>query len=92
MISLDQLKNSDVFPLVDSVMGSESSDLGALDIVHESHSDLSEEYLLILVHAINFKLRAVDLQNLSSRSNFLGSVFANSLEIHITISYSIFMT
>lgn len=65
MVSLDQLKDADISPLIDVFMASDCSDIDAVDILHESHCVLSKENITALLRAINLKLRIVDLLDMS---------------------------
>lgn len=66
-ISLDQLKDDDISPLVDVLMDSEGYEISAVDILHESHCVLSDDYLIAFMRSIDSKLRFVDLHELSLR-------------------------
>ncbi len=71
MVSLDQLKDADVSPLIHAFMAAESSEINAVDILHESNCALSEENITALMHAINLKLRIVDLLDMSLTKDVL---------------------
>ena len=77
-VSLDQINGADISPLLDVLMASESSDIDAVDILQESHSSLSEEHLMALMRAVGFKLRGVDLQEMSLTKELLRSVLVSS--------------
>lgn len=76
-VSIDQLKDADISPIVDIVTG-DDSDVDAVDIVHKPYSVLSGECITALMRAINFKLRVVDLQDMSLGKEFLRSVFSTN--------------
>ncbi|KAK9990714.1 hypothetical protein SO802_025699 [Lithocarpus litseifolius] len=71
VVSLDQLKDADLSPLVDAFMAIDSYDIDAVDILQESHCTLSKENITALMHAINLKLRIIDLLDLSLRKDVL---------------------
>jgi hypothetical protein len=74
VVSLEQLKDADISPLIDVFMASDSSDIDAVDILHESHCILSKENVTALLRAINLKLRIVDLLDMSLKKDELWSV------------------
>lgn len=76
MVSLNQLKDDDISPLIDAFLTVDSSDIDAVDILHESPCNLNEEHIMSLLHAINLKLRIVDLQDMSLEQDLLGFVSA----------------
>lgn len=70
-ISLDHLKETDFAPLLDLCMDLDASEIEAVDIHNESLYALDGNYALLLMHAINQKLRVVDLHDLSFGKDFL---------------------
>ena len=65
-ILIDNLTFSDIPPLIDTLSGISSSDVDAVDVSQKS-SDVSidGESLLLLLRAVNHKLRAVNFINSS---------------------------
>ncbi|KAL5556852.1 hypothetical protein UlMin_039088 [Ulmus minor] len=82
-ISLEQLKDGDISPLVDVLMASESSDIDGVDILCESHSLSNEEYLMDLMRAIDFKLQVVDLREVSLRKESLRDICQGGLACQV---------
>ncbi|BBH09661.1 transducin family protein / WD-40 repeat family protein [Prunus dulcis] len=70
-ISLDYLKETDFPPLLDLCIDLDASEIEAVDIHNESLYALDGNYALLLMHAINQKLRVVDLHDLSFGKDFL---------------------
>lgn len=68
---LNQLCNADIYPLIDVFLAIDSSDVDAVDILHESPCNFNEEYVMPLLQTINLKLRVVDLHDMSPEENFL---------------------
>lgn len=74
MILLDQLKDTNIPPLIDVFQAIDASDIDVVDIIQESPSILNEHYLLSLMNAVKLKLRVVDLRNTSLTKDFLRSI------------------
>lgn len=74
MISLDQLKDADISSLIDAFMATDSSEIDAVDILHESHCVLSKENVTALMNVIDQKLRIVDFLDISLGKDVLWSV------------------
>jgi hypothetical protein len=87
VVSLDQLKDADISPLIDVFMASDCSDIDAVDILHESHCVLSKENITALLRAINLKLRIVDLLDMSLKKDVVWSVLVIFYEF-ISVLYS----
>ncbi|XP_011013111.1 PREDICTED: uncharacterized protein LOC105117876 isoform X4 [Populus euphratica] len=68
---LNQLCDADIYPLIDVFLAIDSSDVDAVDILHESPCNFNEEYVMPLLQTINLKLRVVDLHDMSPEENFL---------------------
>ena len=91
-ISLDELKDSDVLPLIDVLMASDDGPrIDAVDILHETRCGLRDECLMALLFTVDSKLRIVDLHEMSLRNELLRSVletlswqafFPNSISIY----------
>ncbi|CAL5366809.1 unnamed protein product [Camellia sinensis] len=64
VITLDDLKDADFSPFIDVFLPVDSSDIDAIDIIHESHCAINKDYVMSLLRAINLKLRIVDLQDM----------------------------
>lgn len=71
MVFLDDLKDADFLPLLDMFMEIGTSDIDAVDIFHYSSCDLNGEYVLLLLRAINQKLRVVNIRDASFGKEFL---------------------
>ena len=56
----------------------DSSDVDAVDILHESPCNFNEEYVMPLLQTIKLKLRVVDLHDVSPEENFLQLVLPPS--------------
>ncbi|KAF5961192.1 hypothetical protein HYC85_002401 [Camellia sinensis] len=78
VITLDDLKDADFSPFIDVFLPVDSSDIDAIDIIHESHCAINKDYVMSLLRAINLKLRIVDLQDMSLVDDFFCSVLALS--------------
>ena len=74
VVLLDYLKDADFAPLNDVFQAIDSSDIDAVDIIHESHCALNKEHVMSLLRAINLKLRIVDLQDIALVDELLGYV------------------
>ncbi|CAL9056094.1 protein DWD HYPERSENSITIVE TO UV-B 1-like isoform X2 [Musa acuminata AAA Group] len=75
-ILIDNLTFSDIPPLIDTLSGISSSDVDAVDVSQKS-SDVSidGESLLLLLRAVNHKLRAVNFINSSFWKDVLRDIF-----------------
>lgn len=71
VLFLDDLKSVDVHPLFDVFMKIEASEIDAVDILQRSSCSLDGDYVLLLLHALNQKLRVVELQDRSFGKDFL---------------------
>lgn len=71
MVFLDDLKDADFLPLLDMFMEIGTSDIDAVDIFHYSSCDLNGECVLLLLRAINQKLRVVNIRDASFGKEFL---------------------
>ncbi|XP_075654235.1 protein DWD HYPERSENSITIVE TO UV-B 1-like isoform X2 [Castanea sativa] len=83
VVSLDQLKDADVSPLIDAFMAIDSFDIDAVDILQESHCTLSKENITALMHAINLKLRIIDLLDTSLRKDVIWDICQNGLACEV---------
>ncbi|XVE82879.1 hypothetical protein DITRI_Ditri16bG0041100 [Diplodiscus trichospermus] len=84
VVSLNQLKDDDIPPLIDVFLAIDSSDIDAVDILyHESNSVLNKENLLSLMNAIKLKLKVIDLSNASLKKDFLGDLFRVGLPCRV---------
>ncbi|CAK7337772.1 unnamed protein product [Dovyalis caffra] len=83
MFLLNQLSNVDVYPLIDVFLEIDSSDVDAVDVLHESPCNLNEEYVMPLLQTINLKLRVVDLQGTSPVEDFLQDLCHHGLACHV---------
>ncbi|XP_062101866.1 protein DWD HYPERSENSITIVE TO UV-B 1 isoform X2 [Humulus lupulus] len=64
-------------------MAFESSDMDAVDLLQESQGRLSEEHLMALMRAVDFKLRVVDLQDMSLTKEFLRDLCQGGLACQV---------
>ncbi|XP_077233722.1 transducin family protein / WD-40 repeat family protein isoform X2 [Tasmannia lanceolata] len=70
-IFLDQLRDVDFHPLLDVFSAIDSSEIDAVDMLHESSRVLfNGEHVASLIRAVSQKLRVVDLQDLSCGKSF----------------------
>ncbi|XP_022740700.1 uncharacterized protein LOC111292537 isoform X2 [Durio zibethinus] len=84
VVSLNQLTDDDIPPLIDVFLAIDSSDIDAVDILHhESTSVLNEESILSLMNAIKLKLQVIDLSNSSLKKDFLWDLFHVGLPCHV---------
>ncbi|KAG6729065.1 hypothetical protein I3842_01G008100 [Carya illinoinensis] len=74
VISLDQLKDADISSLIDVFMATDSSEIDAVDILHESHCVLSKENVTTLMNAVDQKLRIVDFLDISLGKDVLWDI------------------
>ncbi|BFG41980.1 hypothetical protein CerSpe_282540 [Prunus speciosa] len=82
-ISLDHLKETDFPPLLDLCMDLDASEIEAVDIHNESLYALDGNYALLLMHAVNQKLRVVDLHDLSFGKDFLRDLSQRGLTCQV---------
>ncbi|XP_038997664.1 uncharacterized protein LOC120122605 isoform X2 [Hibiscus syriacus] len=76
VVSLNQLKNDDIPPLIDVFLAIDSSDIDAVHIRHHGPTSvLNEEHILPLMNAIKLKLRVIELSNTSLKKDFLRDLF-----------------
>lgn len=71
MVSMDDLKDVDFYPLLDLLKKIDTSEIDAVDMVNKSSCVLNGEYVSILLHAVNKKLRVVDICDISFGKDFL---------------------
>ncbi|GKU98879.1 hypothetical protein SLEP1_g11814 [Rubroshorea leprosula] len=83
VILLDQLKDTDIPPLIDVFQAIDASDIDVVDIIQESPSILNEDYLLSLMNAVKLKLRVVDLRNTSLTKDFLRDLCHGGLSCQV---------
>ncbi|KAL5753089.1 hypothetical protein ACOSQ2_023596 [Xanthoceras sorbifolium] len=85
VVSLDQLKDADISPLIDVFLEIDSSDIDAVDILHKTLTPcfLNEEHVVSLMHAINQKLRVVDLSDMSLGNDMLRDLCQGGLACHV---------
>lgn len=74
MVLLDQLNDADFSPLIDFFHANDSSEIVAVDVIHNSPCVLNQDRVFSLMRAINSKVRVVDLQNMSLKEDDLRSV------------------
>ncbi|XP_011088178.1 uncharacterized protein LOC105169483 [Sesamum indicum] len=71
MVSMDDLKDVDLYPLLDLLKEIDSSEIDAVDIVNRSSCVLSGEHVSAVLRAVNKKLRVVDICDISFGKDFL---------------------
>ncbi|KAL6514192.1 hypothetical protein OROHE_019179 [Orobanche hederae] len=71
IVSMDNLKDVDLYPLLDLLKEIDGSEIDAVDIVNGSSCVLSGEHVSMLLHAVNRKLRVVDIFDISFGKDFL---------------------
>lgn len=87
LVYLDHLKNADIYPLIDVFTEMDSFDIEAVDILSKRPCFLKEEYIVSLMHAIDQKLRVVDLSNITLRNDILLSVYLLSYTSLLNMLY-----
>ncbi|GJV95376.1 U2A'/phosphoprotein 32 family A [Tanacetum coccineum] len=80
VIVLDQLTNADLFPLTDLFRSNISDALDSVDLLQESSADLNDYPILSLLHAINKRLRVVDIREMLLKEDVLRSIFETGLD------------
>ncbi|KAL0334931.1 UNVERIFIED_CONTAM: hypothetical protein Sradi_4705000 [Sesamum radiatum] len=68
---MDDLKDVDLYPLLDLLKEIDSSEIDAVDIVNRSSCVLSGEHVSAVLRAVNKKLRVVDICDISFGKDFL---------------------
>lgn len=71
VIFLDDLKSIDFHPLYNIFLQIDLSEIDTVDILQKSSCSLDADSVLLLLHAINQKLRIVDLQDRTFGKDFL---------------------
>lgn len=71
MVSMDDLKDVDFYPILDLLKEIDASEIDAVNMVNRSSCVLSGEYVSSLLHAVNKKLRVVDICDISFGKDFL---------------------
>ncbi|KAL8060688.1 hypothetical protein ABFX02_02G041000 [Erythranthe guttata] len=71
IITMDGLKDVDFCPLLDLLKEVDASEIDAVDMINRSECVLSAEYVSPLLHAVNKKLRVVDICDISLGKDFL---------------------
>lgn len=74
VVLLDQLNDADSSPLIDFFHANDSSEIEAANVIHNLPCALNQDYVFLLMRAINSKLRVVDLQNMSLKEDELRSI------------------
>ncbi|GKA29845.1 U2A'/phosphoprotein 32 family A [Tanacetum coccineum] len=83
VIVLDQLTNADLFPLTDLFRSNISDALDSVDLLQESSADLNDYPILSLLHAINKRLRVVDIREMLLKEDVLRSIFETGLDCQV---------
>lgn len=78
IITMDDLKDVDFYPLLDLLKEVDASEIDAVDIINRSSCALNGEYVLPLLQAVNKKLRVVDICDISLGKDFLLYVIVSS--------------
>lgn len=71
VVLMDDLKDVDFYPLLQMLKEIDVSEIDAVDMVNRSSCGLSVEYISPLLHAVNEKLRMVDIRDISFGRDFL---------------------
>lgn len=71
MVLMDDLKDVDFDPLLDMLKEVDVSEIDAVDMVNKASCGLSVENVSPLLHAVNKKLRLVDIRDISFGRDFL---------------------
>ncbi|XP_073287320.1 protein DWD HYPERSENSITIVE TO UV-B 1 isoform X2 [Primulina huaijiensis] len=71
MVSIDDLKDVDFYPFLDLLTDIDSSEIDVVDFVNSPSCVLNGEYVYPLLHAVNKKLRFVDIHDTSFGKDFL---------------------
>lgn len=86
VIYLDDLKDVDFNPVRNLLMEIDESEIDAVDILHRSSSCfMNVEYVLSLLHAVNKKLRVVDLQDMPFGKDLLLYVMMHFVKKNLCI-------
>ncbi|PSS26131.1 DNA damage-binding protein like [Actinidia chinensis var. chinensis] len=83
VVFLDDLKDADFLPLLDIFMEIDTSEIDAVDIFHNSSCDLNGEYVLLLLRAINQKLRVVNVRDATFGKEFLRNLSQRGLTCQV---------
>ncbi|KAG8368453.1 hypothetical protein BUALT_Bualt15G0047000 [Buddleja alternifolia] len=83
VVSIDDLKDVDFNPLLDLLKEIDSSEIDAVDMVNRSSCVLSGEYVSPLLHAVNEKLRVVDIRDISFGKDFLRDLAQRGLACQV---------
>ncbi|GAB4849028.1 hypothetical protein Ancab_003840 [Ancistrocladus abbreviatus] len=83
VVLLDQLKDVDFLPLLDLIQAIHSSDIDAVDILHESPCIVKEEHIMSLISRVDQKLHTVDLRDFSLPKDFLRDLFQGGFACQI---------
>ncbi|XP_042495268.1 uncharacterized protein LOC122074488 isoform X1 [Macadamia integrifolia] len=82
-VFLDQLKDADFPQLIEVFSTIDTSEIDAVDILHESPCVLNGESVLSLMRTIGQKLRVVDLQDLPFGKDFLRDLCRRGLTCQV---------
>ncbi|CAH1450446.1 unnamed protein product [Lactuca virosa] len=83
VIFLDDLKSIDFHPLYNIFLQIDLSEIDTVDILQKSSCSLDADSVLLLLHAINQKLRIVDLQDRTFGKDFLMGISLGGLSCQI---------
>ncbi|XP_034692414.1 uncharacterized protein LOC117919345 isoform X1 [Vitis riparia] len=83
VVLLDHLRAADFSPLIDVFLEIDSSNIDAVDILHESPIILTEEYVLSMIRTINLKLRLVELRDVSFGKDFFRDLSHDGLACQV---------
>ncbi|XP_031110213.1 uncharacterized protein LOC116014320 isoform X2 [Ipomoea triloba] len=75
VLSLDELEDSDLSPIIDALLKVHSFSVDAVDILCRSRSILNQEYVLSLMRAVDSKLRIANLQDMLLRKDIIWELF-----------------
>nr|XP_016471033.1 PREDICTED: uncharacterized protein LOC107793237 isoform X1 [Nicotiana tabacum] len=79
LVSLDELEDVDMSPLVDVLLKIQLFDVDAVDVICTSPLAVKQESVVSLVRAVNSSLRTVDLQDMLFKKEILWDLFQGGL-------------
>ncbi|KAL3843875.1 hypothetical protein ACJIZ3_001278 [Penstemon smallii] len=83
VVLMDDLKDVDFYPLHDLLKEIDTSEIDAVDMINRSSCALSGENVSPLLHAVNKKLRVVDIRDISFGKDFLLNIAQQGLACEV---------
>lgn len=83
VVSLDELEDDDMLPLVDMLLKIHLINVDSVDILSTSKSVVNQESVVSLMRAVNSTLRIVDLQDTLFRKDILWDLFQGGLSCQL---------